>query len=401
MHRAVEGGSRVHPDAVRAQLDLIVASEHFRRSIRTARFLRYVVERTLQGRASDLKEYVIALEVFDRPETYDPQVDATVRVEAGKLRLRLQKYYEAAGLSDPIRIEIPKGAYVPVFTHLAVPLPASVCQRPGRRILLLVVGLTIVATAALVLLGPWRKPKRPSPAAWAEMQYGDVLRSLVSVQAGRKSIDHFRRAVTLDPKSASTHAELAYACVSLAETAGIGLPKILQEAIEEANRAIRLDRSSASAHVSLGMARLFGSRDWDGAARDMRRAMELDPSDVYLRTQYARYCLIPHGRFNEAVKQYEMVLKVDPASSTANTHLAATYLRMGKVDLAVQRLRRAVELYPDSPGTLVWLGIAEHSSGRTDQALQLFREALRVSPRSRGPLGTWAFFTVSGSQGRS
>jgi hypothetical protein len=69
--------------AVRAQLERILASPPFAKSERGKQFLRYIVERTLEGHAGEIKEYSIALEVFGRPDTYDPHVDATVRVEAG------------------------------------------------------------------------------------------------------------------------------------------------------------------------------------------------------------------------------------------------------------------------------------------------------------------------------
>src|SRR6266571_9537 len=86
------------PEAIRAQMERLVAGESFRRSPRLSRFLRYVVQETLDGRADQVKEYRIALDVFDRPESYDPQIDSLVRVEASKLRLKLGQYYAAAGL---------------------------------------------------------------------------------------------------------------------------------------------------------------------------------------------------------------------------------------------------------------------------------------------------------------
>src|SRR5262249_12070847 len=84
-------------------------------SPRMSRFLRFVVERTIDGSAAEIKEYVVAIEVFDKPPSYDPQADSTVRTEASKLRTRLARYYETHGRDDSVLISIPKGAYVPVF----------------------------------------------------------------------------------------------------------------------------------------------------------------------------------------------------------------------------------------------------------------------------------------------
>ena len=78
MHSTAENAPKIEPAAARAELERIAGSDLFRRSARSAGFLRYVVERTLEGHAGELKEYVIALEVFQGPASYDSQVDATV-----------------------------------------------------------------------------------------------------------------------------------------------------------------------------------------------------------------------------------------------------------------------------------------------------------------------------------
>jgi TolB-like protein/Tfp pilus assembly protein PilF len=99
--------------AVLEQLDRILKSGPFQQSRRRQRFLEYLVKETLAGRGERLKAYNVAVEVFDRPETFDPIVDPVVRIEAGRLRDKLREFYEAHGRSDPIRIELPKGTYAP------------------------------------------------------------------------------------------------------------------------------------------------------------------------------------------------------------------------------------------------------------------------------------------------
>src|SRR5580765_4792466 len=79
------------------------------------RFLRFIVEETMAGRASGIKEQVLGLEVFDRGHDFNPRLDPIVRVQARNLRSRMAKYYEGPGKFDPIRIELPKGTYIPVF----------------------------------------------------------------------------------------------------------------------------------------------------------------------------------------------------------------------------------------------------------------------------------------------
>ncbi len=97
------------------QLETICAHSLFVDTTRMKRFLRYIVEEALDGREHLLKGYSIGLEVFDRPESFDPQADTIVRVQAGQLRRRLDLYYAEDGRSDSIRILVPKGAYVPHF----------------------------------------------------------------------------------------------------------------------------------------------------------------------------------------------------------------------------------------------------------------------------------------------
>jgi Tol biopolymer transport system component len=101
--------------SVRAELNKILASQVFVKSPRMIRFLKFVVEETLAGNGDRIKEYVVAIEVFDKNVAFDPQVDSTVRTEASKLRSRLGQYYGSEGREDPVVISIPKGAYVAVF----------------------------------------------------------------------------------------------------------------------------------------------------------------------------------------------------------------------------------------------------------------------------------------------
>ena len=107
------------PGLVRDQLERILASRGFSRNERLSRFLRFVVERALEGKGLELKESLIGVEVFGRKPDYDPKQDSVVRTEAARLRNRLTNYYAGEGASDPIVIALPKGGYVPVFHPVA------------------------------------------------------------------------------------------------------------------------------------------------------------------------------------------------------------------------------------------------------------------------------------------
>lgn len=100
---------------IQEALEKIIASRSFRGSPRLQELLRYVVTETLSGRASTVKAYSIAVDVFGRNPSFDPSTDTIVRVQAGRLRNALVNYYKGEGKNDRIRIEIPRGGYVPVF----------------------------------------------------------------------------------------------------------------------------------------------------------------------------------------------------------------------------------------------------------------------------------------------
>jgi serine/threonine-protein kinase len=104
---------------IREHLSTVLTSEIFVRSERLSRFLRYVVERTLERRGDEINEYSIGVEVYDRPTAFDPRIDSTVRVEAGRLRAKLREYYEAEGRDSAIRIQLLKGSYSPSFREIA------------------------------------------------------------------------------------------------------------------------------------------------------------------------------------------------------------------------------------------------------------------------------------------
>ena len=100
---------------VQAQLDRITNQLEGDIPARALKFLRYIVEETLAGRANRIKAYTVGVEVFDRDPKFDAQSDPVVRIEAGRLRRALERYYLGAGQNDIIRISIPKGGYVPSF----------------------------------------------------------------------------------------------------------------------------------------------------------------------------------------------------------------------------------------------------------------------------------------------
>lgn len=99
---------------VHHHLDQALSSPLFRKAERQSRFLRFVVDAALQSPPATIKEFDIAMAVYGRSTDYDPRTDPIVRVEAARLRARLREYYEVTP-PEGVRIDIPKGQYVPLF----------------------------------------------------------------------------------------------------------------------------------------------------------------------------------------------------------------------------------------------------------------------------------------------
>ncbi len=116
------GGHKVglEPSVVRAQVSRIEHSSTFADSARLLALLRFLVEKALKGEAASLKESNIGNAIYGRSPPYDPRIDSTVRVEARRLRRKLQEYYSLEGQCDPVAISVPTGAYVPLFEAIAV-----------------------------------------------------------------------------------------------------------------------------------------------------------------------------------------------------------------------------------------------------------------------------------------
>lgn len=157
-------------ESVEQQLARVLDSQTFKSAERSKALLRFIVQEALADRATRLKDYTLGVEVLGRGEQFDPRTDPIARVEASRLRSRLDLYYATEGGSDPIRIHVPKGGYVPEFeTRAAGPSathpPVNILPTGRRRsapgaIGWLVVGAAVVGVA---LSATWRRAPSHSP----------------------------------------------------------------------------------------------------------------------------------------------------------------------------------------------------------------------------------------------
>jgi TolB-like protein len=150
------------PDEVRAQLERMTASDDLNRSPQLGAFLRFVVEAVLQGKSDRIKAYTIGVDVLRRDAKFDPQLDPIVRVEATRLRRTIDRYYAGLGADDAVRIDLPRGSYIPTFSKRPA-LPAatahsSTLDRFWSIRLLLVAAVALIVIVVVVALSQRRVP---------------------------------------------------------------------------------------------------------------------------------------------------------------------------------------------------------------------------------------------------
>jgi hypothetical protein len=127
---STEIGLPISPEEIRRALDRILNSKHFSQAPKKRKFVQLICDYHLAGRAKEINEHLIGLEVYERSDRYSPAEDPVVRVAAHDVRKRLEQYYLHEGRNDEIRLEIPVGSYEPVF-KLASDIPTEIETHPS------------------------------------------------------------------------------------------------------------------------------------------------------------------------------------------------------------------------------------------------------------------------------
>jgi tetratricopeptide (TPR) repeat protein len=360
----------ISPDEVSAQIELILRSEGFKKSARLQDFLKYIVDETLQGRAADLKGVAIARAVFSVDDSFDPETNSIVRVEAGRLRQRLYEYYMEAGRSDPVLISIPKGSYEPRFKVNAKLAGERAAQSSSDRLTLslskkwLAVG---ILTAAIVLAMFSRLLDTNTPTIddsriqSIEMEPGPKSEALVLFEQAfvvmippddgtrlRVAADMFERVIEIDPEMPAGYAGKSIALsINVLFVKPVNGEEYLSEAVRLAEHAISIDQEYSLAYAALALAQSFDS-DNDRALASARRSMAIQRDDAI-----------------------------------ANSMTSIALLNVGATHEAIELLSEALRLNPDEPRTpyLNLLGIAHFAIGDFSAASEYFdRNLARNGP---------------------
>ncbi len=389
---------------IRAQLTRLLESPEFASSARLKDFLSYIVEEALAGRAGRIKGVTIAQSVFGADQSFDPETNSIVRVEAGRLRRRLGEYYAGAGRHDPIRIDVPKGAYAPEFRpgpRVIEPPPSRVAtaradERHGLRRQPVVLAAVLVA----ILFG-WFLLVRDG-------QTPDGVRTSLGGDSGNESTESmilfdqafgvlmppedaarmdaaqklFARVIELSPNFAG-----GYAGKSLTHSMRVLFIKStdrsvdLDQALGLARRAAELDNESALAFSALAFAQAL-SLDQDRALENARRVFTSAHRDPNANAMAALALLVAdHPR--EALDLVSNALRDNPDSPRTpylNIQAIAHYI-LGDLEKAELALEENIARGgPTGPHTDAFLAVTYAGLGRDFEAEAVVERLMRTAP---------------------
>lgn len=437
---AAPGHNSAGPTAeqVRAQLERIISSKPFIQSQRLCRFLRITVERTLDGEADQIKEYMLGRDVFDRDQSYDPRVDSIVRVEARRLRVKLRQYYQEFAGEDVVLIAFRKGSYVPVFrflkpSHGAANAPANSKTDP----------LT-VAVLPFLNLSP-----DPDQDFFCDGMTEEILNALTTVPelnvVARTSVFHFK----------GQNADVR----EIGEKLGAGT--VIEGSVRKADQLLRVSAKAIDAvkgvalwsgmfdremkdvfavqdEIARAIASALSASLAPAAERGAARgAANLEAYTLYLRGRYYWHLMSQDG-IRAAIEQFDRAVNlfpdyapgyagiadvythltfwgaIDPREGTVkakcaaldasrlNDRLAEPRAHLGAIiscfewmwEEGEKYLHGAMELQPSNVAAYHYLAFVRLCQGRFPDALALIEKCLRLDPlsprvsRAKG----WAFY---------
>lgn len=362
------GSEPIPAEAVRTQLDKILTSKAFARSPRISRFLTFVVEQTLEGQESKLKEYLLGVEVFGRLDSFDPRIDSIVRVEARRLRYKLDRYYETEGQNDPVYIQFRKGCYVPSFVE----------KRPGDMD-----GSGEISDVPYVrAIG--------NPHAFALYARARNSLSTWTPDGIAEAISCFSHALDEDQDCASAHAGVASAWMFTSLLGLMPARDVVPKAKQAAMRALVISPSMSEAHSILGIASALYDWEWADGESELRKAIHANPCDTAARLWYG-LCLTLAGRSEDGVREARKAQQAAPTSLTAHLSVGFACHAGRAYDEALMQYRLAHDLNPSFYGSYVAMGLLFTDQRMYEQAFHMLNRAAQINPRSPSVVAALAY----------
>ncbi|MCL7938622.1 MAG: hypothetical protein M8844_10700 [marine benthic group bacterium] len=407
-------------DQIRAQLQKILDHPEFQATERLRDFLRFVVEETLAGRSAGLKGYTVATRVFGRNESFDPSSDPIVRIEAGRLRRVLERYYLVAGERDPIRIDIPKGRYVPRFTRHAQPRTRAT-DRPvidPERLPLPEDGPTIAVLPFRDLTGDPERAFFLSGLVEELVNEVNHYESVIAIpcQQAEVGVDGGRIiAPPVEPGEARfilggsvrrDDEELKIAA-QLTDTATV------RQIWGESYRVTLEPGQMLAAQEELAQDMMAAIADEYGviAQRLTRESIQVPPSelgtyDALLRYHHYMLLMTPEA-YEEAFEALSEATRAEPQygptwSALANLHAHAYVFDLprsdGELPIAIDYARRGATLDPGSQLARTILSYVYLLNGDFDHSRSEAEVALGLNPNSPNYVGTIGYILVFGGE---
>jgi adenylate cyclase len=426
------GRPRISARDARSELDRIFASGDFDGSRRSRELLTFIVEESLAGRGEAITQATLATRVFGRRDDFDPVLDPIVRIQAGRLRRSLERYYLLSGKGSPVRIELPKGSYVAAFraatpAEIATPRRRPTDGRPNGDWPTVEIGAFETAGAGLAEaaghvidtlaaeLGAYRTVRVAVPYADRRQPGSGPGRFVLSGRLRRMGSRVRLTARLLDRSTVLQVWGDEYETIPKKQLAAQldGFARVIAARLgSEEGVVVQLLTGELRSHGAveptsyaaiLAAYDFFFRRDPAGfvpVVRALREAIEREPGCALAWTLLARLYTANYGLeaapvstpIDEAISHAHNGVRLDPTCRIARCTLAAGLLIRGDVESAREQLLQAIEL---SPGSLVYLemiGWLLSLCGDWDRGPALLRIATTRNPchLPHAALGLWA-----------
>lgn len=426
----------VNPRIVEEELTRLLHSREFQDSGRMCRFLRFTVEATLAGKAGELKEYSIAVAVFDREQDFDPRTDPVVRSEARRLRSKLASYYANEGAHDGLIIELPKGGYVPQFRERPVPTDLPGSQKATKsyrpyKIAAVLAALAFSLAGLFLLHARWSgmrsEPVRSVAVLPFQNMTGDRQMDYLADGVSDEVLNSLAYLPDLKVVARTSAAQFKGRNVDVQEIGHrLGVKTLLEGSVRSSGDKLRVMTRLVNAETGYQLwsqsyefqtKDLFEVQDAiaQAVAQELGQGTNLPPRRLSAVNEeaYKDYLLGRHymaeaegngAALREAKRLLEQAVALDPKNADAWASLGGVYgmLTMtGGLPLseglqtALQYGQKALELDPNSADALSGQGIAtatlHHAWARAEP---LFRRAIAIRPSDSLTRQTYAWMVL-------
>lgn len=387
----------LYEQQIRQQLADVLASKSFATTPRLRQFLQFVVEKSLAGEAEEIKEFVVATEVYGRDATYNPQIDSTVRVEASRLRSKLRAFYESEGHNASVEIQLPRGTYVPVFIKRCSPADDEAAPpRPSHQHLWARGGLAVAGVMALLL---WvsQTGVQARTVFDAEPHVRDLylraqklLRTPVTENGWPVAVPApVAESIRLFSQLTKDAPEFAPGWVGLAEAHEWAYeldrdhPQYrIEQAKQALDRALAVNPACADAWSRLASIYFHRTGDLVRAEEAARKAIELNPRDIPSHTRLADLLRV-RGEFSEAKEIIDRAISLEPANPKLWSQRAVVFYNVSRYEEALTAAEHALGLFAGNQQPLAWWakGLSLERLGKPQEAEAAYRAGMDTHPQ--------------------